>query len=161
MDQGPVTIPINNLPEINESKSVNYNADPIMGRASPLHSYHYSDTRNISIQFHFFVLEQGDIERNLSYVRAIRSASYPRDTKLTKSVPFLPPPICKLRCGNLLAVEQDICVVLNQCSITYPTDVPWDWETMCPYRIDVNTTWWEVYSSPDLPNQDRIYKSGR
>jgi hypothetical protein len=152
-------IPINTLPDIGDSKNAVYNADSIIGRASPLHTYHYSDTRMISIQFHFVVQEKEDIQKNLSYLRAIQSASYPRvgDANL----PFRPPPICKLRCGNLLSVESDLCVVLQQYSVRFPTDVAWDPETYCPYKFDVDTSWWVVYSSPALPDQSKIYISGR
>jgi hypothetical protein len=154
-----VRIPINNLPEISDSKQAVYNNDPIIGRASPLHTYHYSDTRNISIQFHFIVTEQSDLENNLKYLRAIESAVYPREGD--SNIPFRPPPICKLRCGNLLAVDKDLCVVLQQYSVKFPTDVVWDKDTLCPYKFDVDTTWLVVYSSQDLPTNSRIYSSGR
>ena len=95
IDNCVLTIPgygdivVNNLPEVGDSKSANYNAEGVIGRASPLHTYFFSDTRNISIQFHFFVVKPGDIQRNLNQKRAIESCLYPRAGD--GSVPFKPP----------------------------------------------------------------------
>lgn len=152
-------IVFNNLPEIGDSKSANYNTEGIIGRASPIHTYSHSDTRQISLQLHFYVLKDDDVTTNLQYVRAIQSCVYPRQGK--NGAPFGPPPICRLRFGNLLADNQDLCVVLQQYSVRYPTEVAFDESTYCPYKIDMDTTWWVVYTSSDLPFQTRIISSGR
>jgi hypothetical protein len=155
---GAKKIVFTNLPDLGDSKQAIYNGEGIIGRSSPLHTYSHSDTRNISIQLHLFVLEQADIQRNLQTLRAIQSAAYPRPG--TGGAPFLPPVICKIRCGDLLATE-DLCCTLQQYSIKFPTDVAWDEDTYLPYKFDIDTSWQVVYSSSDLPNNSRIYNSGR
>lgn len=150
---------VDNLPDIGDSKSSVYDGTSIMGRASPLHTYHYSDARTISIQFHFYVTQQDDIEDNLFAARALMSCAYPRTG--SGGAPFDPPPICKLQCGNLLTDGEELCVVLQQYNVKWPTDVVWDEQTLCPYKFDVDTTWIVVYASSDLPDQRRILRSGR
>lgn len=149
---------LNNLPDISDSKTAVYNSDPIIGRSSPLHAYSHSDTRNISITFHFFITKKGDAEQNLEYLRAIESCVYPIKFG---NAPFIPPAVCKFRCGDILAKQDELCLILQNYSVTFPTEVAWDEATMCPYRFDVNTTWWVVYTSPELPFADRIMTSGR
>lgn len=153
------TIYFNNIPEISDSKNSVYNGEGIIGRSSPIHTYSHSDTRIISIQFHYFVLQESDIETNLSDLRAIQSCGYPREGQ--KGAPFLPPPICKLRFGDVLAKEEDLCVIQQNCSLKIPTDAAFDEETYCPYKFDIDTTWWVVYTSDELPTQSRILTSGR
>lgn len=155
---GAMHIIMDNLPDIGDSKNAQYNADSIIGRSSPLHTYHYSDTRTISFTVHLFIQEEGDAQLNLQKLRAIQSCAYPRPG--SGGAPFMPPPICRIRCGDLLATE-DLCVVLQSYNVRFPTDVAWDAETYCPYRLDIDTTWWVVYNSPDLPDQSRIVSSGR
>lgn len=152
-------ININNLPDVSDSKSVVYNSEGIIGRSSPLHTYSYSDSRTISIQFHFHVMQRDDITKNLSSMRAIQSCAYPREGDSPS--PFKPPQICRLRVGNLLAHEQELCVTLQQYSVKWPSDVVWDEETLCPYHFDVDTSWMVVYTSADLPYASRIISSGR
>lgn len=149
---------MNNLPDISDTKAAVYNADPVIGRSSPLHTYSHSDTRNISINFHFFITRDGDAQQNLRHLRAIESAVYPRQLG---DAPYVPPVICKFKCGSILAQDEELCLILQNYSVTFPTEVAWDEETFCPYRFDVNTTWWVVYTSPDLPFADRIIQSGR
>jgi hypothetical protein len=152
-------IPINNLPDISDSKSAVYDSTPIIGRSSPLHSYHYSDTRIINVTLHFFIVGPGDAEFNLSAVRAIQSCAYPKEGG-SGGAPFSPPEICSIRCGNLLATS-DLCVVLQSYNVRWSTDTVWDEATMCPYKFDVDTTWWVVYSSSQLPFNTDIISSGR
>ncbi len=108
---GAMTITLDNLPDIGDSKNAQYNTESIIGRSSPLHTYHYSDTRTISFTIHLFIQQQGDADLNLQKLRAIQSAAYPRPGG--GSAPFIPPVICTIRCGDLLAVGQDLCVVLQ------------------------------------------------
>ena len=150
-------IAFNNLPGIGDSKSAQYNSESIIGRSSPLHTYHYSDTRNISLTIHLFIAKESDAYTNLNHLRAIQSAVYTR--KGPGGSPFLPPPICRLKCGNLLST-QEVCAVLQNYSVRFPDDVAWHRETYCPYRFDIDTTWWVVYPSPNLPDQSRIMQSG-
>lgn len=145
------------LPDISDSKTAVYNSEAIMGRSFPMYTYSHSADRNISIQLHYFVTEPGDAVENLQDLRWLQSAVYPRESK---DAPYLPPPVCQLKCGSLLATEA-ICVVLQSYSVKFPTEVAWDEDTFCPFRFDVDTSWLVVYTSSDLPYQSRIIKSGR
>jgi len=153
-------IQFNNLPDITDSKNANYNNEPIIGRSFPLYTYAYSGDRIINIQFHFFIVDPGDAVINIGHLRAIESAVYPREG--SGAAPFAPPPVCTMECGELLG-DSKICVVLQQYSVKFPTEVAWDTNegTYCPYRFDVDTSWLTVYSTSELPSQPQILTSGR
>ena len=151
------TINFKVLPEISDQKSATYNDETAIGRSSPMKTYGSSDNRSISVQMHFVVSTPKDVDDNLSYLKLIASAVYPR--KGTQGAPFVPPPICKLKCGELLA-KIPLCVVLKQYSVKFPTEVAWDEKTFIPFKFDVGTTWETVYKSADLPGQNRIMRAG-
>ena len=151
-------IVMDNLPEISDTKSAVYNNEPIIGRSFPLYTYHYSSDRTISLQIHFFIRKDGDAETNLGNLRKIQSAAYPREGSF--GAPFTPPVICTFECGKMLA-DGPLCVILQNYSVKFPTDVAYDEVTLCPYRFDVDTSWWVVYTSCKLPNASQIIKSGR
>jgi hypothetical protein len=153
-------IVLNNLPNITDAKSAQYNDEAVIGRSMPLKTYSHSENRSISMQLHFFITEEKDVEINLKHLRALESAVYPRDEKSGANAPFVPPPICRIRCGDLLSTE-DICCILKQYSVTFPTDVSWDDTYFTPYKFDVDTQWEVVYKTADLPGQHRILISGR
>lgn len=159
------TIILNNLPDISDSKDAIYNGDPIIGRASPMHTYSHSGDRNISMQLHFYIVDKDDAINNLQKLRWLQSAVYPRrgDNDSQASVaPFRPPPICQIRCGDLLAQGTAICVFLRSYNVKFDTNVAWDInnETFCPFKLDVDTNWTVAYTSSNLPFQDRIITSG-
>lgn len=147
---------LNNLPDISDSKSAVYNEESVIGRSSPIHTYSFSGSRQISINFHFFIIEPGDAGRNLEKLRALQSCVYPRENG---DVPYIPPVVCTFRCGDILAT-QDICLIMENYSFSAPTEVAWDEETLCPYKFDVNTSWKVVYTSNELPFQSRIIQTG-
>jgi hypothetical protein len=173
------------LPEITDSKSASYNDEPILGRSMPLKTYSHSENRTITMNAHFMVTQTDDIFRNLGALRALESAVYPREEAETGNNPFLPPPVCKIQCGELLAgtsgpsgrglgvalgggpiqgQPESLCVVLRSYSVNFPVNVPWDGEeglnTYLPYRFSVNLQWDVVYTSKDLPGQERILRTG-
>lgn len=152
-------ITFNNLPDISDSKSVAYNDEPVIGRSTPIKTFSHSENRTISLNIHMFTLNQNDVEKNLSDLRALESCAYPRDGN--NSVPFIPPVVCTIQCGSLLGTY-GVCVVMKSYTVKYPTDVPWDeiGGTYLPYRLDVETTWDVVYNSQNLPGQDQILNSG-
>jgi hypothetical protein len=156
----PITF--KSLPDISDSKQVSYNSENIMGRSVPMYTYSHSGDRNISIQIHLFITEQGDAERNLDTLRKIQCAAYPREG--SGGAPYMPPPVCQLRCGQLLATEDVLCVLLQSYQVKMPTEVAW-WQgregLYCPYRFDIDTSWLVVYSPNDLPYASRIYRTGR
>lgn len=148
------------LPDISETKSVSYNDETVIGRASPLKTYSQSDNRTVSMQIHMVVSSESDIEDNLKALRAIQSAAYPR-TGGKSGAPFVPPPICRMKCGRLLSEGKELCVILKSYSVKFPTEVAWDEQTFVPFKFDIDTSWDVVYKSADLPGQERIFVSGR
>jgi hypothetical protein len=151
-------VELKSLPEIGDSKSAEYNDEPIMGRSFPLKTYSHSANRSISMSLHFFVVNQEDIAANMQSLRMLESAVYPRQG--SQGLPFRPPPVCQIKCGKLLG-EEELCVVLRSYSVKFPTDVAWDEEFYVPYKFDVDTSWDVVYRSSDLPGMERILDMGR
>jgi hypothetical protein len=156
---GDFKITLNNLPDITDSKSASYNDETVIGRSSPLKTYSQSDNRTISMQIHMIVSSPEQVGLNLAYLRALQSAVYPRDG--FNGAPFVPPPICRIKCGKLLADYGELCVILKSYSVKFPTEVSWDEGTFVPFKFDVDTNWDVVYKSSDLPGQDRIFMLGR
>jgi len=156
---GEFVLTFNNLPEITDSKSASYNDELVIGRASPIKTYSQSDNRTISMQMHMIVSAPGDIQHNLACLRAIQSATYPRDGE--NGAPFVPPPVCRIKCGKLLSNEGELCVILKSYSVKFPTEVSWDEGTFVPFKFDIDTNWDVVYKSSDLPGQDRIFTLGK
>ena len=148
-------ITFNNLPDISDQKSASYTDEAVIGRASPMKTYSHSDNRSISIQLHFLVTKPSDAPTNLQKLRWLESAVYPRQGYSGQGPPFVPPPVCKIKCGPLLA-SQPLCAVLKSYSVKYPTDVAWDDQYFTPYKFDVDTTWDVVYRSEYLPGQNRV-----
>ena len=147
------TIPMYILPEISDSKSATYTDTAIMGRATPVKTYSQSENRTITMELHFIALRKEHILRNIQWLRLIQSAVYPRDDG--GQAPYLPPPICKITCGELLSAD-GLCCVLKSYSVRFPPDQVWDETTLLPYKFDVSTTWDAVYASSDLPGQEMI-----
>ena len=156
-----------NLPEISDSKQAIYNNESIIGRSAPLYTYAHSGDRTIGMQLHFFITQEkcpnltcGQCAYcNLNHLRWIESAAYPRHG--SNNAPYLPPTICRIKCGDLLGANNAaVCVVLQSYNVKFPTEVAWDAVTGCPYRFDVDTTWLVVYSTDRLPYQSRIYTRG-
>lgn len=155
----PITVKA--LPDISDSKQASYNPETIMGRAAPMYTYSHSGDRTISIQLHLGITEEGDAEKNLETLRKIQSAAYPRQG--TGGAPYIPPVVCTIKCGDLLAKEP-ICAILQSYNVRFPTEVAWwtgDDGKYCPYRFDIDTSWVAVYTSSDLPYADRIFRTGR
>jgi hypothetical protein len=168
---GEVTIQLKSLPDITDTKSANYNFEPVMGRSSPFVTYSHSEQRTISMTLHLFVTNSEDISTNLTYLRAIQSAVYPRSSDV---YPVIPPPVCRIKCSELLAQKpagdelngmssasqsshsEPLCVILRSYSVKFPTEVSWDENTYLPWKIDIDTTWDVVYKNSKLPGQERI-----
>lgn len=155
------TITPNILPDISDQKSAAYNDEPIIGRSQPLKTYSHSENRTISMTLHFIAASKDDIKKNYEDLRGIQSAVYPRDdTGGVYNAPFVPPPVCRIKCGKILG-DSEICCVLKSYSVKFPTDVPWDEEDYIPWKFDVDTTWDVVYKNSDLPGAERIVGTGR
>jgi hypothetical protein len=147
------------LPDISDSKSANYSDEPLMGRSFPLKTYSHSDNRAIGMTVHMIVSEPSDIEYNLKALRAVQSAVYPRHSM--GDAPYIPPPICRIKCGRLLAESDALCVILKQYNVKFPTEVAWDEASFVPFKFDIELSWETVYKSSDLPGAERIFQLGR
>ena len=147
------------LPDITDSKNASYNDATVIGRSNPIKTYSHSDNRVISMQMHFVITDHCDIQDNLAIMRALQSCVYPREG--VSDSPYRPPPVCQIRCGELLAKgDAELCVVLTSVQTKFQTDVAWDDETFCPYALDIDTTWHVVYTPTNLPGQERILEKG-
>lgn len=153
---GVPTMNLKILPEISDSKSAKYNDEGVIGRSAPIRTYANSDNRVISMRLHFQVTSAQDIVDNVQFLRALESLTYPR---LGVDGPYLPPPVCQINCGRMLS-DDALCVVLDNYQVQMPTDAVWDEVTLVPYYFFINTSWVVVYSSSNLPNQDRILSNG-
>ena len=151
-------IPMRIIPDISDSKGAQYSDEPIFGRSSPMKTYSHSENRTISWSATFIVCRELDPLINLSYLRAIQSAVYPRVENIG-SAPYAPPPVCFLSCGKLLDDDSGVCAVLRSYTVKYPTDVAWDEATKIPYKFSVDMSWDVVYKSDNLPGQNKILGS--
>jgi hypothetical protein len=164
--RGQHLIPMRILPEISDSKSATYQDEQVIGRSFPIKTYSHGENRSITMKVHFVILKSRDAFDNIQHLRALQSAVYPRESN---SSPYLPPPICKIRCGHLLSSEY-LCVVLRQYNVTFDTTVAWfegsadnnfigplQTDTYLPYKFDVDLTWEVVYQTKNLPGQDKIF----
>lgn len=147
------------LPEISDSKSAAYNDEPIMGRSFPLKTYSHSENRSISWTVHLMVVKDGDQDENMKILRALESCVYPHDEN-TGGAPYSPPPICKLKCGDLLSRGRELCAVLKSYSVKFPSDVVWDEIRYIPHKFDIDLQFDVVYESSDLPGQESIFLLG-
>ena len=156
-NHGPITM--NNLPDITDSKSVSYNDEPIIGRSTPLKTFSHSENRTISMQIHLFVTNPDDVSGNIQKIRALESASYTQAP--SGGAPFVPPPVCRIKCGALLG-DDEVCVVMKSYSVKFPTDMSWatTGNNFTPFKVDVDTSWDVVYTSDELPGQQRILNIG-
>jgi hypothetical protein len=152
------------LPDISDSKSANYAPENGIGRSNPFTIFSYSELRTISWTCHFIVQtlrgpnSASEILRN---IRVLQSAVYPRDSFGS------PPPLCKLKCGDLLASnDTEVCAVLRSYSVKYDTSVPWfsgpptDANRLVPYKIDVDLQFDVVYNQTSLPTSSTILTTG-
>lgn len=163
---GAGMIKFNILPDISDTKSAEYNDENILGRSFPLKTFSHGSSRQISIQIHFIVDTKDSIDRNLEYMRWIESAVYTRQSSI--GAPFVPPPVCEIRCGDILSTFDTgpLCAVLKSYTVKFPTEVAWDYDrvgtsTLCPYKFDIDTNWDVVYKTDELPGQERIMNTGR
>ena len=147
------TVRLRVLPEISDKKSAQYKDEPVIGRSFPIKTYSHSENRIIGMKVHFVTIEQVDLLNNIKDLRALQSAVYPFDGSLSN--PYLPPPICKIMCGDILSAGP-LCVVLKDYSVSFPPDVVWDDKTYIPYKFDVDLNWEVVYSHKDLPGSGNI-----
>lgn len=144
------------LPDISDSKGANYADENAIGRSFPIKNYSYSENRSISWTIHMMVCQEGDQDQIMNDLRALEACVYPTQDE----TPYAPPPICHIRCGDLLAKDKELCCVLKSYSVKFPTDCAWDEIGYVPYKLDVDLTFDVVYNSADLPYASDIVASG-
>lgn len=157
----PMFIPMKILPDISDSKSAAYADENAIGRSMPFKSYQNSENRTISWTAHFIACKEADLAIIVKYIRAIQACTYPM-TLTTGGAPYAPPPICHLRCGELLSstYASDVCAVMKSYSVKYDTSVPWDELGYIPYKIDVDMQFDVVYDQSSLPGAELIMDDG-
>jgi hypothetical protein len=149
------------MPEISDSHNAAYSKTNGVGRSLPTYTFSNGDARTISWSMHLYADTLNTLNYNLKILRLIESLTYPRNT--ARTVPFLPPNIVKLKCGEALG-SYEICAVLMSYSVKFPTDVPWsvpqDGKSYIPYKIDVDLNFEAVYDAGTLPGAERIITDG-
>lgn len=149
---GNFTLEMNNLPDLGDSKNATFESQNIPGRSSPMVTYSHSEARNIPVTITLVVQDKSDCKKNIAILRKIQSTVYPRRGP---AAPYFPPALCKIKCGSLLS-DNPICVIMKDYNIKFPQDVPWDEETLCPYKMDISMSFEQVFSSNALPNNEMI-----
>jgi hypothetical protein len=154
-------ITMNILPDLSDSKSASYPDENAIGRSMPFKSYQNSENRTISWTAHFVVCKEGDQQQIIDWLRVIEACTYPM-TQTTGGAPYAPPPICHLRCGDLLSDRgaPELCTVMKSYSVKFDTSVPWDVEGYIPYKLDVDMQFEVVYNQADLPGAEQIMIDG-
>jgi hypothetical protein len=145
------------MPTVTDKKGAKYSDEALIGRATPLTTYAYSEIRSITVDIPFIVRKPSDIQTNLSQLRCIESVAYPRAGG--EGTPFKPPPICTFKFGDFIATVP-LCVILMSYQVKNDPQVPVDATTMVPYKFSVSTTWNVVYRSNNLPGNQRIIDTG-
>ena len=148
------------LPDISDGKSASYTDESAIGRSTPFKTYNNSDNRSISWTAHYMVTKKDDIKLFFSYIRAIQSAVYPIDggDGSIGGAPYSPPPICQIQCGKLLSHSGPLNAIMKNYSIKFDTSVPWDEETLLPYKFDIDMTFDVIYNQSNLPGANLIFK---
>lgn len=154
---GGVKIFMNNLPDYSDSHDAAYATETGVGRSLPTKTFSNGGERKISWTVHFIADTEEKLELNLRAYRLLQAATYPR--ALVGNLPYLPPPICKVKCGRMLG-DYELCVVIDSCNYKAPTDVPWSDNGYIPYKFDVDLNLSVVYDSANLPGAERIITLG-
>lgn len=151
------------MPEISDSHSATYNTQNGTGRSLPTYTFSYGADRAISWTIHFYADTQKRLLWNLDMLRLLESLTYPRTT--TRNMPFVPPQIVKIKCGEVLG-SYEICAVVESYSVKFPADVQWSMpsytggKSYIPYKFDVDLSMKVVYDAGTLPGAERIITDG-
>lgn len=140
------------LPEISDSKAANYTNEPAPGRTTPILTYASSEPRMINTELHFMITTTDDINYNWWALRIIQSLVYPQPPSLNNTAPYLPPPVVRFVCGDLMDGPNGLCLVLRSYNVRYPTEVAWEPNTFLPYKFSISCSWEVVYACAKLPS---------
>lgn len=149
------------MPDIGDGHSAEYATTNGTGRSLPTYTFSYGGARTISWTIHLYADTQNTLQYNLRILRLFESLTYPRSS--ARSLPFLPPQIVKLKCGEILG-SYEICAIVKSYSVKFPTDVQWSEERngvgYIPYKFDIDLTLEAVYDAGTLPGAERIITDG-
>jgi hypothetical protein len=151
------------LPDISDSKQASYSDETGIGRSAPIKVFSHGETRSISWTAHFFSATKDIATENLQNLRILEYLVYPDNNR--NSI-VSPPPIARIRCGDLLS-NDELCVVLKSYTVKFPTDVAWQTfesevgtGSYMPIKFDVDMTFEVVYQTVKLPGTQRILNFG-
>lgn len=149
-----------NLPSISDSKTANYSPENGMGRTQPFLSFNDGGMRTIQWSFSMISYDEESTARNFAYMRVLEASVYPRRDP-ANVVPYIPPVIMSIRCGDLLAnYGVELNVVLTNYSFEFGNEQVWNSEynvaRYMPARVEVRLNFDVVYDTRYLPGADRI-----
>lgn len=152
------------LPSISDQKGANYNSEDGMGRTMPFKTFNAGTARTIRWKCTFVSYDADSISRNISYLRILEACVYPRRDP-ANVIPYVPPVILSIRCGDLLANDGvELNVVMLSYSTSFPTEQVWNTDypfgKYLPMKLDVDLDFDVVYDSRYLPGAERILQLG-
>lgn len=152
------------LPSITDSKQANYNSENGMGRTQPFFTFDQGSVRSINWTCTFISYDAESTARNFGYLRILEASVYPRRDP-SNVVPYIPPVVMSIRCGDLLANSgAELNTVLTSYNVQFPTDQVWNSEynlaKYLPAKFEVQLNFNVVYDSRFLPGADRILLLG-
>jgi hypothetical protein len=149
------------MPEIQDSHGASYSVQNGIGRSLPAYTFGNGEARTIGWTIHLYADYPDRLLFNLQTLRIIESCTYPRIG--TGNLPFVPPSICKLKCGAVLGTYE-IAAVLKNYNVTFPVDVQWSTNIpgygSIPYKFDITCQFEVVYDASQLPGAERIITDG-
>jgi hypothetical protein len=156
------------MPDIGDGHNATYQAQTGIGRSLPSYTFSFGDKRSISWAIHLYADSQERLVYNLKVLRTLEAATYPR-TASDNQIPFVPPWICKLKCGEVLgSIDYETQAVLTSYNVKFPVDVQWAEPFSAnginygaiPYKFDIDCQFEVVYAAGSLPGAERIIKYG-
>ncbi len=153
------TIKMYILPDISDSKSATFADMNGIGRSMPIKVFSHGESRQIGWTVHFYGETQDRIMKNLEHLRLLESLTYP---DAGTDLPVIPPKIANIKCGRMLA-DEELCVILKNYSVKFPTDVVWysaSENDYIPIKFDVDLQFEVVYSNSSLPGASKIISTG-
>lgn len=154
-----VEMPMKIMPDISDSKSASYSNENAIGRSFPFTNYSYSENRTIAWTAHFIVCKDSDPDEIMGFVRACEACTYPI-TQDTSGASYAPPPICRLRCGELLSFQDDVCAIMKSYSVKFDNTVPMAEGSYIPFKLDIDLQFDVVQDQANLPGAHQIMDLG-
>ena len=152
------TYRLTTLPDLTWDKGASYNAQPIIGRASPVVTYANSKQRTISITLHMHSPTKADLEYNMQSVHMLASTLHPRYQGT-----YAPPPICLFSCGTVASGNnataspfRSFRFIVTSIRQTFNNETMWDEQYMVPRAWDLEISGEVVYAYQHLPGANDV-----